>query len=203
MFLRGGGVLNAIISGEPVQVDIKYKDPVVIFPRCKICWAMNELPRVGNSDDGLFRRVRVLPIPEIPEGERDPQVKANVQQSGAGILVWALEGLRRLRKRGHFVVPNKIQAATQKCRDQNDVCGLFVAERCEVDAELWEGSNALYQAYKSWCLDNGHTPFSATRVAGEWERLGFEQWRVKQGVRYRGVALNSSAESDYRKTVPG
>ena len=149
MFLRGGGVLNSIISGEPVQIDIKFRDPITIVPRAKIVWALNELPRIGNADDGLFRRVKVLPIPEIPESERDPQVKERVKESGAGILVWALEGLERLRKRGHFVVPKTIRTATQKFRDQNDVAGMFVAERCEVNADVWEGSNALYQAYKS------------------------------------------------------
>lgn len=104
-YLRTSHVLKALISGEPIQVEKKYRDPFVLVPRAKIAWAMNELPRVGSASDGLFRRVNVLHFEGIPEEERDPAVKSAIEAEGAGILNRALAGLERLRERGRFEVP--------------------------------------------------------------------------------------------------
>ena len=198
IFLRGGGVLNAIISGEPIQVDLKFRDPIEVTPRCKVAWAMNELPRVGSADDGLFRRVKVLSIPEIPPEKRDPEIKEEVKRSGAAILNWALLGLERLRERGHFVIPEKIKSATDEFKEENDVEALFVEEMCETGPQYWESSSSLYGAYKDWALDHGHKPRSATSIAREWRRLGFERERKTAGVRWTGLKLRSRGYSDFR-----
>jgi P4 family phage/plasmid primase-like protien len=194
-FMRGGGILNAIISGEPIQVDVKFKDPMTIIPRCKIAWAMNEVPRVGNPDDGLYRRVKILSIPEIPEKQRDPQVKEGVKAAGAAILNWALDGLERLRARGYFEVPEKVSDATEEFKQDNDVTGLFVDEMCIKSPEFWEGSSNLYTRYSEWAKDHGHIPMSTITIAKEWRRLGFEQRRGGKGVRWHGVKLRNA--SDY------
>jgi putative DNA primase/helicase len=203
VYLRGGGTLNAIISGEPIQVDRKYQDPIEVTPRCKIAWAMNELPRIGNVDDGIFRRVKILELPSIPEEHRDPQVKADVQASGAAILNWALEGLDRLRERGGFEVPGKIQSATEDFKEHNDVPAMFVESECVVDPLYWEGGGRLYEAYKDWCLDNGHKPLASNNAAVEWRRLGYKKSRGKRGVRWDGLRLSNQARSDYPNTPGG
>jgi P4 family phage/plasmid primase-like protien len=196
-FMRGGGVLNAIISGEPIQIDLKFRDPIEVTPRCKIAWAMNELPRVGSPDDGIFRRVRVLSIPEIPEKDRDPQVKEDVKASGAGILNWALDGLERLLERGRFTTPEKVRVATDEFKEDNDVVALFVEEKCDVGPEFWESSSCLYDEYRAWALDHGHKPHSSTSIAREWKRLGFEKKRQMDGVRWLGLKVSARAHSDF------
>jgi hypothetical protein len=50
LYLDSTNVLNAIISGEPLQVERKYRDPVTVIPRRKIAWAMNELSRVADAN---------------------------------------------------------------------------------------------------------------------------------------------------------
>jgi putative DNA primase/helicase len=203
VFLRGGGVINAIISGEPLQVDRKYRDPITVIPRCKIAWAMNELPRVANTMDGIFRRVKVLELPEIPEAERDPAVKEDVKTSGAAILNWALEGLQRLRNRGRFEIPTKVRTTTEEFEAHNDVPALFVAAECTRGGDFWESSTKLYKAYKDWCLDNGHKPLSSTSVARDWKRLGFEQKRTNKGVRWEGVKITTPGFSDFHRPDGG
>ena len=202
-FLRGGGVLNAIISGEPIQIDLKFRDPIEITPRCKIAWAMNELPRVGSPDDGIFRRVRVLSIPEIPEEDRDPAVKEEVKASGAAILNWALDGLDRLHERGRFTTPEKVRTATDEFKEDNDVVALFIEEKCDVGLEYWESSSLLYDEYKEWSIENGHKPHSSTSIAREWRRLGFEKKRHMKGVRWLGLKVRSKANSDFFGDVNG
>jgi putative DNA primase/helicase len=193
-YLASTNTLNAIISGEPIQVERKYRDPFTVLPRAKVCWAMNELPRVADANSGLFRRVKVVAFPQLAEDERDPKIKHAIEQEGAGILNWALEGLRRLKERGHFEVPTGVEDATKQFRENNDVPALFIEDRCVQGADLKVQASQLYTEYKEWCLENGHRPMSSTRLADDWARLGFEKTASNGRRFYRGVTLRLAGE---------
>jgi putative DNA primase/helicase len=193
-YLASTNTLNAIISGEPIQVERKYRDPFTVIPRAKVCWAMNELPRVADANSGLFRRVKVVGFPELPENKRDPEIKCLIENEGAGILNWALEGLRRLTERGHFEVPEGVQDATKQFRENNDVPALFVEDRCIRDPGEEVQAARLYREYKYWCEENGHRPQSSTRVSDDWQRLGFERRRTKSGTVYRSLRIKEAGE---------
>jgi len=193
-YLASTNTLNAIISGEPIQVERKYRDPFTVIPRAKVCWAMNELPRVADANSGLFRRVKVVTFPALAENERDPKIKRAIETEGAGILNWALEGLWRLKKRGHFEVPAGVEDATKQFRENNDVPALFVEDRCIQGADLKVQASQLYTEYKEWCLENGHRPMSSTRLADDWARLGFEKTASNGRRFYRGLALRLAGE---------
>jgi P4 family phage/plasmid primase-like protien len=182
-------ILNAIISGEPVQIERKFKDPYDLTPRAKIAWAMNELPRIPAGAEGLFRRVEVIRFPEIPEKEREPTLKEDVRGEGQGVLNWALEGLRRLRKRGRFDVPAVIKDATAQFRENNDIPALFVEERCVTGEGRSVKASELYSGYKMWCEQTNHKPKSSTTIAEDWRRLGFEKVKKKTGNFWSGVDL--------------
>jgi putative DNA primase/helicase len=189
-YLASTNTLNAIISGEPIQVERKYRDPFTVIPRTKVCWAMNELPRVADANSGLFRRVKVVGFPKLPEDKRDPEIKQLIEQEGAGILNWALEGLNRLNQRGHFEVPAGVLDATKQFRENNDVPALFIEDRCIRGAGFEMPAARLYREYKYWCEENGHRPQSSTRVAADWQRLGFERKRTMSGTVYQGLKLD-------------
>ncbi|MBX7253221.1 MAG: hypothetical protein K1X50_14665, partial [Candidatus Promineofilum sp.] len=188
-YMAATHVLNALISGEPVTVDRKYRDAVTITPRAKLAWAMNELPRVKGAGNGVFRRVKVVTFPAIPEHERRPELKEGVQTEAAGILNWALEGLRRLRARGRFIIPAAVEAATQVFALQNDIPKVFIEERCDIGPGLSVASKQLYNAYANWCEETGHKAQSMTSIADDWQRLGFQKVKTSPGMVWLGVDL--------------
>lgn len=188
LYMQASSILNAIISGEPVTVEKKFEDAYTFIPYTKILWSMNSLPRVADTNDGVFRRVKVIRFPPLAESARDPGLKAAITQEGAGILNWALDGLARLRRRGHFIVPQSVREATEQFQDTNDVPSHFVSDMCAL-GDYHSQASTLYTAYKQWTVDNGHKAQSATSMAAEWERLGFERYRAAGKTYYRGVKL--------------
>lgn len=186
-------ILNNLISGETVRVEQKHRDAFDMTPRAKICWAMNSYPRIGDPNDGLFRRVKVVTFEPIPEADRDPEIKETIRTEGAGILVWALEGLARLRARGRFDVPGAVKDATAHFQAANDVPALFVSECCIRGTDYRAPSKQLYAAYNDWCKLNGHRPLASNNVAREWERLGFIRHRVTDGVYWLGIGIRQDA----------
>ncbi len=189
MFLQATNLLNAIISGEPVTVDRKFRDPIKITPQAKLCFAMNELPRVADAGNGLFRRIQVVYFPEIPEANRDPDLKEKIKTEGAGILNWALDGLARLRDRNRFDIPSEIKSATAEFQEASDPEAAFVSEKC-LTGEIYQvQASALYKAYRDWCAENGHRSKSSTGVAQDWKRLGFIWEHARTGSVWHGVGL--------------
>ena len=168
-------LINAIISGEPVYVDLKYREPMTIFPCAKLLWAMNDLPRITDPNNGIFRRAKIIHLPKIEK--KDPTVKMRVVTEGAGILNWALDGLDRLRMRGEFVLPESIQKTIDEFKTDADVEMAFINEKYNLtkhpDDKIRPAD--LYSIYRDWCLENGHKPKSSTRVARDWSRIGLSK----------------------------
>jgi P4 family phage/plasmid primase-like protien len=188
LYIRSSHTLNAIISGEPMRVEEKFERAYDLTPRAKIAWAMNVLPR-GDSEDGLFRRVKVVPFRDRPEDQQDPAMKEAIVGEGSGILNWALTGLARLSARGRFELPETVKAATELFKRENDVPRLFIEEDCEVDAQAETTSSNLYAAYSNWCRATGHKPQSSNSVAHDWMRLGFSIRHTRDGNIWTGVKI--------------
>jgi P4 family phage/plasmid primase-like protien len=186
-FVQATHVLNAIVSGEAITVERKYRDPVDFCPYAKVLWSMNELPRVGDSSDGLFRRVKVIPFPPLAVA-KDTTVKDAIRREGPGILNWALAGLQRLHQRGRFDIPECVRDATAQYQHTNDVPALFVAECC-ITGDCRTQSSDLYKAYKDWCISTGHKVQSSTTIAEDWRRLGFERKPINGRVFWQGVGV--------------
>jgi putative DNA primase/helicase len=155
---------------------------------------MNELPRVGEANSGLFRRVKVVAFPPLAEDRRDPRIKDAIRNEGAGILNWALDGLDRLKRRGRFEIPASVADATTDFKATNDIPEMFIDEMCVQGPGYRTQAKALYDAYKLWCVDNGHKPQSSTSLAEDWKRLGLDRCDVNGRRFWRGVGLTDQRE---------
>jgi putative DNA primase/helicase len=186
-FINASHILNSIISGETIPVEQKFKDEILITPRAKILWAMNELPRVNNANNGLMRRVKIIEFPPLQEDEKNVDLKECIKKEGAGILNWSLLGLERLNLRGKFEPPQSVIDATKDYQNKNDIPKLFLEEVGAfidpLDAQVRTKAQELYDAYNDWCKRTNHKPMSSTRLAEEWKRLGFTRTTIN-GTRY-------------------
>jgi len=191
IYMQATHVLNQLISGEMIRIERKFKDAFEFRPSAKLLWAMNDMPRISDSNNGLFRRVKVIKFPSLAKDKRDPQIKEAVKLEGTGILNWAIQGLQRLNNRGYFNIPASVDTATNNYQMNNDIPALFVEECCEVGSTYKVQSQNLYNEYKTWCIDTGHKPQSSTSIANEWERLGFDKYMAAGKAFWRGVGLKT------------
>lgn len=197
-FIKCYTKLNAIISGEPVTVERKFRDQVTVVPHAKLMWAMNTLPRVDIGGVGLFRRVLPIHFAAIPEHQRDPRVKEVILTQGAAIANWALAGLARLDKRQRFDIPAALIADRETYRVQNDVPQLFIDECCIVQPERRIKSGSLYESYRNWARRNEHGIQSSTSWASEMKRLGFTSKKFMDANYWMGLELCEQPAVDWR-----
>lgn len=196
-FLDSSDLLNSLISGDTLTIEAKHQNPFEWTPTAKLLWGMNELPSVGSANDGIFRRVKIVKM--VPLEDRDPAVRAQIEREGAGILNWAMEGLRRLRLSGQTLdvrEPQIMREWRRAYQSANDIAGTFVEERVEsATRDDKVQAQALYDAYYTYCIRNGFKPKSRNKIATDWARLGFEAGSLNGRRFYRGVRLRNSEES--------
>jgi putative DNA primase/helicase len=110
---------------------------------------MNSLPKIREEGNGIFRRLMIVKFPALAPHEKDPAVKERIRLlEPPGILAWAVEGLRRLRKRDGFKIPESVRVVVQDFEHSNDPPRQFLEEVCERgDESLHVGRKELYDAY--------------------------------------------------------
>lgn len=175
-------VLNAIITGDTLSINRKYKDPIEHRNTAKLVWAMNSLPNLFDADNGLFRRVKIMEIGKsIPEENRDPEIIDNLRGEGPGTINWALDGLARLNERGKFDYPKSVIRATESYKQENDLAAQFLEECCKrqpseqmfLTDEYKVYAGQLTDAFNTWA--KGHADWSMRALSKEWKRLGLRQ----------------------------
>jgi putative DNA primase/helicase len=102
--------------------------------RLTIRWLIlgNDIPKFRGTDEAgaLVARMIMVPLYESFYGREDFDLTMKLLGERAGILNWAMEGLRRLRERGKFVQPASGMALVQKLKASGSTIGSFVLECC-------------------------------------------------------------------------
>lgn len=175
-------VINKIISGEYIKADRKFREPIEFKPCAKLLWAMNELPKVASSKNGLFRRVKIVELEPL-DIEPDWRIKKQIEGEGQGIFNWALEGLKRLHERNSFEYPPKLLDMKSKFIAQSCSSERFIKEKCEWSTGERIQSEHLYQIYLEWCIEREINPDSQKGFSMKLSESGFHKME-SNGRRY-------------------
>lgn len=144
------------ISGEDaLTIDRKHRDPLTVKLNARFVILSNELPRLGDASGALAGRLILLRLTRSWYGKEDPRLFDRLRDELPGILLWAVEGWRRLRDRGRFLQPTSAARLVEDMEDLSSPVGAFVRDRCRVaPGERIEVSD-LYREWRSWCETHG------------------------------------------------
>jgi putative DNA primase/helicase len=169
-------LLKSLIAGERVLVDRKYSDPISVKFRGKWLVLGNNLPALKDHSHGFWRRWDLVPFSvTIPEARRDGRLAETIIKNElSGVLVWALEGLKRLQLRGGFDVD--VPGSMSEMLDEARVYTNTVRAWCDESSinhspstQMWKDD--VYELYKSWCLRNGERAYGSVKFWHELEQI--------------------------------
>ena len=115
----------------------------------------NELPRLPDVSGAIATRFLVLQLMESWLGREDLELEARLMSELPGILLWGLDGLDRLRARGHFQEPKSTRDAVRALMESTSAIKAFLADRCEVGPYYEAPTAEVFSAWKEWCETNG------------------------------------------------
>lgn len=184
--------VKQLCSTDDVFAEKKYKDPFSFTPCHTLVLYTNHLPKVSASDDGIWRRLIVIPFNAKIDGSSDIKNYSEYLYNNAGesILAWIIEGARKVIALDYQIpVPASVQKAISEYRAQNDWFAHFLEDKCELDASFRESSGALYQAYRNYSIDTNEYVRSTADFYFALEKEGFNRIVSKNKRYFKGLRL--------------
>lgn len=188
-------------------------------PRGKLTISVNVKPTIVGKDDGIRRRIRVIPFKrqfgmvddkgEPLEGsapkKNQAQLVDDLLAERSGIFNWLLDGLRMVLEDGLDAPPEVIEA-TRNYFTEMDPIGQFFAECTRrVDGYVpgcgygEVAGDVLYDVYEKWCDGAGETVKNKTAFGRRCSDMGYPK-RPSNGRIYRGGLELEQAWVPVKKT---
>jgi putative DNA primase/helicase len=179
--------VKEISGGDRLAARFLYGEHFEFVPRFKLVIVTNHRPKVDGEDDAIWARLRLVPFDVCFEGREDKTLAEKLEAELPGILTWAVQGCLDWQRDG-LGQPAAVTNATASYRQDEDVLGAFLAERCVMDGEI--GPAELRLAYETYCNEIGEKPLAANVLGRKLARRGIR--RHKRAGVYRGVSLRTA-----------
>lgn len=157
-----GLVLNAaqvksMTGNDTINARLLHENSFDFKPKSKLYINTNYLPVI--NDMTLFTSGRVVIIPfnqHFDETQQDKGLKTLFAkpENQSAILNWLIEGYRLQAKEG-LNPPRAVREATGEYEKDSDKIMQFMDERLETSVSSKTRTAVVYEAYRSWCEENG------------------------------------------------
>ena len=169
------GCFNSIVSNEPIQIWIKYKNKFDARLGCVIWRFYNDQPRVADDGgvEGMARRIITFSIPFSVEN-KDRHLHEKLKSELSGIYQWAMnmtvdEMESALKGAGEV---ETLQAASIDAQLDANPWLRFLIDKYPVGCK-GNPARELYSNYVSWCKDQGMKgTLTETKFGRKLQRLG-------------------------------
>lgn len=196
-------LIKRLTGGDPITARWLYSRRETEFaPVAKIWFAVNHKPRVWGQDEGIWRRLLLVPWEvAIPEESVEKDFALKLEAEGKGILSWAIRGAIDYLKSG-LMPPFRVQMATKDYREESDYLAEFLSD-CVVASENESVTvGDLYRCYSAWTKDLGIRTVSSTRLSLNLKERGFTQERTSASRYWSRLKFTDTGRSlAYRSPV--
>lgn len=176
-------IFKQLVSGEPVEARLPYGQPFILKQYAKLIFNCNELPKDVEHTNAYFRRFLIIPFDvTIPPEEQDKNLHTKIIQNElSGVFNWVLQGLERLLKQKRFSNCEAAQQAVEQYKIESNSVQMFLNENeYKISSTNYKLIKDLYQAYRTFCIQDGMSPFKKTNFIKQLRALGVLVQRVSQ-----------------------
>ena len=197
------GITKSVTGGDSVDYHLMYKGTISNKKWGKMVWSTNNMPSLVDQSGALANRVLALTFTESFAGREDRSLGSRLSKEIAGILNWAIDGLKRLNANQRFTEP---RASTEMVEDmKRDMFPLadFCEEACIVENSAFISSKDLYQGYLYFCNSNGIKKPMTQNYFGKILKasyLSVNQVRDSNGRGWKGIKLNDLISAGVKPT---
>jgi putative DNA primase/helicase len=182
-----------ITGGDKISARFLYCEPFDFHPEFKLWLRGNHKPAITGTDDGIWRRIHLVPFGvQFTEESKDVDIGVKLQRELDGILAWCVQGCVEWRRQG-LNPPDKVVAAIKEYREDSDMLAQFIEDQCQIGEGLKTGCKPLFDKFVEW---TGHdTKMTNRSFAPAMEVKGFpKSSRTNQGYFYMGIAPISAPQ---------
>ncbi|WP_208592318.1 phage/plasmid primase, P4 family [Gracilibacillus suaedae] len=190
-------LIKQLTGGEPITARFLRKEFFEFMPEFKIFFTTNHKPIVKGDDEGIWRRIRLIPFDRtIPKEEVDKDLPEKLHDELPGILKWAVDGCLKWQQEG-LGEPEEVKNATDEYKEEMDLLASFLNECCVINSEAKVQANELHKEYLTWAESVGEYPMKKRSFNNRLVMKGFQKRKSTGNKLYFfGVGLRSDFDED-------
>jgi putative DNA primase/helicase len=186
-------LVKELTGQDPISARFLYGEYFDYIPQFKLWISSNNKPEIRGADNAIWRRVMFIRfLLELSKAERDEELPEKLWAEAPGILAWLVKGCLWWQAEG-LNPPEEVLEATAEYRAEMDRLMDFLTDRCLTGMGFSATAKELYEAYRSWCEDQGLTEKERLKQRSLGLHLkakGFRAGKTGAGVRcWLGLCL--------------
>ena len=182
-------VVKMLAGREPISARFLHREYFEFHPTFTPWLRTNHKPIIMGEDDGIWRRLVLIPFAQQFTGEnKDPNLQNALLNERDGILAWMLRGAVMYCKDG-LQLSNKILKESLSYREESDLLGEFLKENTILDPLDRVIQRWLYRCYSSWCDINGLRRLSKKSFTQRLAERGYPEGKSGGERFYAGLRL--------------
>ena len=189
-------LVKQLTGGDKILARFLYGSEFEYKPKFKIWMATNHLPIIRGTDDGIWRRIKIIPFNiQIPKEKVDKKLEYKLKAEYTGILNWVVQGSLMWQQEG-LEDPEAVRQVIENYRAEMDPLDAFLEECCTTGQNYSIKARDMYDAYHEWAKESEEYKMSMTKFGREMSK---KLLRVKKrdGWCYVGLKLKEP-DSDYK-----
>lgn len=188
--------VKQVTGGDRIQARFLFREFFEFTPVFKLWLAANHKPIIKGADNGIWRRIRVIPFDhQVPDGRLDRDLPEKLRAEAPGILAWAVEGAKRYLADKRLPDCPIVAEASSGYRREMDVFGTFLEDRFMIEAHGSVSAGTLYQTYAEWVRDNGEVQLPQNVVGRMLKERGFIAQKTRTERSWYGLRLRTSFDN--------
>ena len=189
-------LVKQLTGGDKILARFLYGSEFEYKPKFKIWMATNHLPIIRGTDDGIWRRIKIIPFNiQIPKEKVDKKLEYKLKAEYSGILNWIVQGAIMWQQEG-LEDPEAVTKVIEAYRAEMDPLDAFLEERCTTGQNYSIKAREMYDAYHEWAKESEEYKMSMTKFGRE---MGKKLIKVhkRDGTYYVGLKLKEP-DSGYK-----
>lgn len=176
-YLDNAGNYFSVVTGDPVPIEAKGKQPTLAVFNKLVIQSTNFLPKFRNKSNGTYRRLLIVPFNKSFTADNDNWKIKDDYIRRTDVLEYVLKIALSLNFE-KFDEPKATQGLLNDFKISNDNVLAFVNDMFEEFVSDFLPTAFLSALYRAWCEDEGVKPFTKREfelklpdhIKEEWEK---------------------------------
>lgn len=186
-------VVKSLTGDDMITARFLYAENFSFRPTFKIWLAANHKPQIKGQDEGIWRRIRLIPFAvRIAKADMDKHLTRKLKAEMPGILSWAIDGCLDWKKNG-LRAPECVVDAGEKYREEENILCDFLSAQCVSKSHIETSASKLYSAYSEHCKGNGTYQHSQKKFGGTLTSLGYHREKRGGKMYWSGIGIRNDS----------
>ena len=195
-FVDDAAALKSIITGDPFQLNRKFKEPRTVLFKGFMVQCVNELPRLRDRSESMYRRLLVVPFEKRFEGNERKYIKDDYLKRRE-VLEYVLYHILAETNYYELDEPQACVTLLDEFREVNDPVRQFlsdVLEEASWDVLSWQFIHDLYRHWFQRNIPSGR-PESRKALIADIKRL-LPEWSAEWSYTDNPVNVSDKMRSE-------